>query len=192
MVGLRERKKARRKAAIQKHALQLFREQGYEATTVEQIAEAADVSPSTFFRYYPTKEDVVLEDPLDPDLIKAIQNQPAELNPIQAIRASIREVYSNLPAEEIAIETERQELILSTPELRGRMLDEFASTVPEIATLVAERVGRDPTDFTMLTFAGALLGTVFAAWFSSADNPKVDLLTLMDNALSQLESGFQL
>src|SRR5215467_13921994 len=92
--GLRERKKAKTRAAIQRHALRLFREQGYEETTVEQIAEAAEVSPSTFFRYFPTKEDVVLYDAFDPILFASLEQQPAALTPLQAMRNAIHTVYA--------------------------------------------------------------------------------------------------
>ncbi len=192
MVGLRERKKAKTKAAIQQHALRLFHEQGYEATTVEQIAEAAEISPSTFFRYFPTKEDVVLEDFMDPAMIEAFRAQPPEKKPVQAIRDAIHEVFSSLSPEETEIEMERQALIFANTELRSRMLDEFARTVRWFAQLVAERIGRDPNDFAVITFSGAVLGVTLAAWFSAADFPKENLLTLMEKALDQLEAGLPL
>src|ERR1700691_5606418 len=87
--GLRERKKARTRASIRSEALRLFREQGYHATTVEQIAAAAEVSPSTFFRYFPTKEDVVLQDDMDTRMLQAFIRQPPELAPIAAVRAAM-------------------------------------------------------------------------------------------------------
>src|SRR5580692_4456176 len=92
--GLRERKKARTRASIREHALRLFREQGYQATTVEQIAEAAEVSQSTFFRYFPTKEDVVLRDDFELRIFEAFERQPPQLSPIAAIRAAVREVLA--------------------------------------------------------------------------------------------------
>src|SRR5215470_5069758 len=97
--GLRERKKAKTRAAIQRHALRLFREQGYEATTVTQIADAAEVSESTFFRYFPTKEHLVLEDDLDDALMASFEAQPAGLTPVQAMRAALRDVFGTLPPE---------------------------------------------------------------------------------------------
>ena len=94
--GLRERKKARTRAAIRREAMRLFREHGYEETTVEQIAEAAEVSPSTFFRYFPTKEDVVLLDEYDDLIVEAFRAQPPELTPLQAIRKALSEVMGTL------------------------------------------------------------------------------------------------
>jgi len=116
--GLRERKKARTRASIQEHALRLFREQGYEATTVEQIAEAAEVSPSTFFRYFPTKEDVVAYDALDPAVMASWRSQPPEMAPIPAIRRAMIEVFGSLTPDQVAEMMDRGRLLFSVPELR--------------------------------------------------------------------------
>ena len=94
--GLRERKKARTRTEIQRQALKLFRERGYEATTVSQIAEAAEVSESTFFRYFPTKEDVVIWDEYDPVATDLVEARPAGEPPAQWFRAVIRETMGGL------------------------------------------------------------------------------------------------
>src|SRR5262249_28892086 len=93
--SLRERKKARTRDSIREHALRLFRDQGYQTTTVEQIAAAAEVSPSTFFRYFPTKEDVVLQDDMDIRLVEAFARQPGDLAPLPAVRAAVREAWAS-------------------------------------------------------------------------------------------------
>src|ERR1700728_2542445 len=119
-VSLRERKKARTRAALREHALRLFREQGYQATTVEQIAAAAEVSPSTFFRYFPTKEDLVLQDDMDTRMVEAFARQPPELSPIAAVRAAMREAWSSFTAEEWAQIREGARLSVTVPEIRAR------------------------------------------------------------------------
>jgi len=190
--GLRERKKAKTRAAIQSEALRLFHEQGYAATTVEQIAAAAEVSESTFFRYFGTKEDVVLHDRFDPLLFAAFRAQPPELTPIQALRAAMRAVFAELPAAELERERLRGELILAVPELRARALAEFADTLQATAGLVAERVGRTPGDLAVRTFTGAVMGVALAAVLAAAEQPAGDYLALMDEGLAQLEAGLPL
>lgn len=190
--GLRERKKARTRAAIRQHAMRLFHEQGYDATTVEQIAAAAEVSPSTFFRYFPAKEDVVLADDLDPPLIAAFQAQPSELPPIAALRGAMRTVIDALPPEEWAQERARIALIRSVPELRARMMEGFATQLQQAAEIVAERVGRRPDDFEIRVLTGALLGIVLATWFSWSEESGTDYYTVLDAALAHLEAGLPL
>ena len=123
--GLRERKKARTRASIREHALRLFREQTYQGTTVEQIAAAAEVSPSTFFRYFPTKEDIVLQDDMDTRMIEALERQPTSLGPLSAVRAAIREVFTSYTQADLDLLGETTALTMTVPEVRARAMDEF-------------------------------------------------------------------
>jgi AcrR family transcriptional regulator len=191
-VGLRERKKARTKTAIQEHALRLFRGQGYDATTVEQIAEAAEISPSTFFRYFPTKEAVVLTDDYDPVLLAAFHAQPAELTPLQAVRGAMTAVLAGLPAAELAATRERTQLVMAVPELRAGTLQNMTETTRLLAVAVAERVGRDPDDVAVRTFTGALLGVWTTVLFRWVEDPGMDLLASLDEAMGLLEAGLPL
>ena len=191
-LGLRERKKARTRAAIQRHALRLFREQGYDATTVSQIAEAAEVSESTFFRYFPSKEDVALWDEFDPMFLAVLAAQPPEVGPIAAMRAAAREVFGQLSQAEVAEVQQRIALVLSVPELRAASLDQIGPTMRLFARGVAERTGRPPDDVAVLTLVGAVFGVLMAAMFAAADTPDADLFGLMDRALAQLEAGLPL
>ncbi|HKR67216.1 MAG TPA: TetR family transcriptional regulator [Streptosporangiaceae bacterium] len=194
--GLRERKKARTRAAIREHALRLFREQGYAATTVDQIAEAADVSPSTFFRYYPTKEDVVLQDEIDVLALAAFEAQSPDLSPVAAFRAAAREAFTALDADDLAKLRETAELTLTVPELRARAMDEYTRTIEVIAEAAAKRSGRDPNDFAVRILAGAIVGVIMAAtmpWTDLASRqPTADMVDRIDAALAQLDAGLPL
>lgn len=190
--GLRERKKAATRAAIQRHALRLFGEQGYAATTVDQIAAAADVSPSTFFRYFPTKEDVVVQDDYDPLVVAGFRQQPPELNPVRAVRAAMRDVFSRLSPEEWHEASQRWTLMRTEPILKAAVLDEFTRSQRLLAELVAERVGRDPRDAEIRAFAGAVVGIAMASIdrFDFSDGNEA-YLSEVDAGLAALESGFR-
>ncbi len=189
MVGLRERKKARTRATIQHHALRLFRKQGYDATTVEQIAEAAEISPSTFFRYFPTKEDVVLLDDYDPLLIAAFEAQPPELSPLRALRNGMREALGTLSPAEWADARERTVLMLTVPQVRAAFLDNLAQTMNQIAEVVAKRVGRNPEDFAVRTLAGGVMGVFISLMFTWAEDLQADPRATIDEAMALLEAG---
>jgi AcrR family transcriptional regulator len=194
--GLRERKKARTRASIREHALRLFREQGYDATTVEQISAAAEVSPATFFRYFPTKEDVVLQDDFDVVTLAALQAQPPELSPIAAFRAAAAAARAQLSADDAARFAETTRLTLSVPEIRARALDELVRTTEVITTAIAARTGRSPDDFAARNLAGAMIGVIMAAtmpWHLDDGKTDVDeMFDRIDAGLAHLEAGLPL
>ena len=190
--GLRERKKARTRAEIQTHAFRLFQEQGYDATTVQQIIEEAEVSESTFFRYFPTKADVVLLDDFDPLITEAFRRQPPELSPVQALRGAFKSAFDELSAQEESEQQERMRIILSVPELRAGMLDQFASAMGLLAEELAERAGRDRDDIAVRALAGAVVGVAVAVMFVMVDDPTANLAALLDEAMAHLEAGLGL
>lgn len=193
LLGLRERKKLKAKAAIQEQALRLFAKQGYGATTVEQIAEAAEVSPSTFFRYFKTKEAVVLYDSLDPIIIEAFTQQPAELSTIQALRIATKQTFRSLPPERLALEMKRFELSRTIPELKTTMLDEMIRNIDMLAGMIAKRAGRSADDLGVRNLAGSIIGVGMAALLDAYKRPKeVDSIEAFDAALARLEQGLSL
>src|SRR6476619_2964355 len=118
----RARKKAATKHAIQEHALRLFIEKGYDATTVDEIAAAAGVSHMTFFRYFPRKENVVQTREYDPMIEELIVGRPPQESPLAAISAALSASFAAiLPTDRQRILT-RVRLMMSTPQLRALQL----------------------------------------------------------------------
>lgn len=166
-LGLRERKKIKTRRAIRREAFRLIEENGYAATTIEQIAEAADVSPSTFFRYFGSKEALLLADDLDPLILAAFKEQPPELSPSQAIRRAYETTMAGLSQDQLEFENTRQRLIFSIPELKAAMYDEYHRTVTVMAEALGHRIGRPADDFEVRVFVGAMVGAMMAAYDSA-------------------------
>jgi AcrR family transcriptional regulator len=188
--GLRERKKTKTRFAIQQQALELFRTQGYRATTMEQIADAADVSPSTVFRYFPTKDALVLTDDYDPIMIEQFRSQPAGRGVVAAFRSALRETFKDLPREQLDAAKDRHALVMAVPELRAAFADFTVAAMRTVAELVAERAGRPYDDPEVIALSGALLGVMLAA-YSLGDDLEQQLADI-DAQLAHLESGFRL
>jgi AcrR family transcriptional regulator len=186
-VNRREAKKAATRRAIQEQALRLFLERGYDATTVEQISTAADVSHMTFFRYFPTKESVVDTDDYDPFVAELIRSRPAEEDPVTAIhRALVTGLVAVLPTDRDAI-FERNRLIMSTPALRARQADNQHATRDLFANALAARAGLPAPTYTLEVLAAVALAamtTALNAW-NNGDGA-IDLVELVDEAFTTL------
>ncbi len=185
----RQRKKTATRDRIRASALRLFSEQGYDATTVEQIAAAAGVSHMTFFRYFPAKEDVAMSDSYDPLIASVIAQAPAAWPLIRRIRSALvdglRLVYG---AERDALLAQNK-LIVATPALRERLWAQQVATQQLI--LSALSAGRDDPrpSFTERVTVAACLAAVTTAILTWVDNDGTpDLPDLIGQALDTLEA----
>jgi AcrR family transcriptional regulator len=191
--GLRQTKQLKTKQAIQQAAIRLFGTQGYSSTTVEQIAERAEVSPSTFFRYFGSKQDVVMYDSLDPLIMEAFRAQPRGLKIIPALRRAIKDVYAQLSPHQYELEMQRFTLVRTIPELQAKILDEMARSIDLFADLIAERTGKDAEDLAVRNLAGSIIGSGMAALLRAyRRKPGRDSIDTFDAALARLEQGLDL
>lgn len=189
MTGLRAAKKAATRRAVQEHALRLFLEHGYEATTVEQIAAAAGVSHMTFFRHFPTKESVVETDDYDPLLAAHIRAGPMGEDPVESVRTAITGgLAAVMPADRDAI-LQRTRLVLTTPALRAHQADNQHATAELFAGALAERDGLRAAPYALRVRTAAMVAALTVAlreWVAS--DGERDLVALVDEAFAVLRT----
>jgi len=186
-MGLRERKKARTRESLRAHALRLFEAQGYESTTLEQVAAAADVSPRTLYRYFPAKEDLLLADDYDPMLWRLIAARPQPESDLVAIRNALVEGLGYVDAEAERAVAERTRIALRVPSLEARMWAEQMRTAQDVAVALAGRAGvAGPTLRHQVAAAAAVAALVLGirAWLEAgAGDP---LATWVERSLDAL------
>jgi len=191
-MGLRELKKERTRAELQRHALRLFRDHGYAETTVDDIAAAAEVSRSTFFRYFGTKEDVVLFDDVDPVMDRVMAAIPAGTPLLAAVRSVLRDAFASLDDEARALEEVRMELARSVPQIAAILRERNAFGVEEVAGMVGPATGREPDDPEVLLFAGVVLGARYAARARVDAGGAASYVEELDAMLGRLHDGVPL
>jgi AcrR family transcriptional regulator len=186
-LGLRDRKKIKTRDAIRREAMRLVEAKGYANTTIEQIAEAAEVSPSTFFRYFPTKETALIANDLDHVTVDALERQPRDMPSMQAFRRALETTLATLSEAQWRFERDRQRLVLTIPELLTAQFDEYRRSVARLAEADCRRLGREPDDVEVKIFFGALAGGLMAV----LDRP-TDVVKRMYQALDFIEAGMPL
>ncbi|MEU8244645.1 TetR family transcriptional regulator [Nonomuraea sp. NPDC048916] len=145
-VGLRERKKAETRQAVHEAALRLTVEHGFDAVTVEAIADAANISRRTFSNYFAGKEDAVLygEEELIRVLVERVRARPASERPWQAMRGAIHDVYREVGTPDQGWAA-RTRLARKHPSLLARQLANHAALERELAEVVTARAGTGDT-----------------------------------------------
>ncbi|GAA4069342.1 TetR family transcriptional regulator [Streptomyces shaanxiensis] len=189
-LGLRERKKIKTRTAIRTATYALIKEQGYDATTIEQIAERAEVSPSTVFRYFPTKEDIVLTDEYDPILLDELRKRPADEPWMDSLRYVMRLAIGAATEDEPEVVRLRSHLLVQVPAVRSRMLESMSVTGRMLGEAIAERTGMPRDSFEVRVFTMSLIGGLAEISLYWAENDfKDDLHSLLDRALDVIEHG---
>ena len=190
--GLRERKKQKTREAIQREAMRLFQKHGYEETTIEQIAAGAEISPSTFFNYFPSKEDVVLYDAYDPMLASLMLDRPAD-EPLSAGLRHVLQLMETIFTRDHDVILARAKLGMEVPALRARMWGEVQRAQVLLCGLIAQRTGRDPDDFELRVVVMVVVVAALEAMFEwIKQGGRGSFVELVNQALDVVDAGARL
>ncbi len=185
--SLRTRKQQVVRDALSAAAEELFLARGFEAVTVEEIAQAAGVSRRTFFRYYQSKEDVMVEhlDRNGERLLAELAARPLDEPPLLAIRnALVPAVEYSLAEPHLVRSTIR--LLRETSTLRRAVMERRNRLEERIAALMGQRMNAASHDNTPMLLAflmRALHDTAFNAWY---DHETDDIVGLIDDLITRL------
>jgi AcrR family transcriptional regulator len=188
--SLRERKKDRTRRTLQAEAVRLFAAKGYQATTIEEIAAAAEVAPRTFFRYFPTKEAVVFWSEHQPMLAGFVAARPADEPAAEALRRGLVDGLATFYDQDRERLLERSKLACRTPALQPRWRQQQAALAAGMAPILADRLGTRPDDLEVRAIAAAIAAALFVAieqW--QAQDGQEDLGGLIERALGSVLAG---
>jgi mycofactocin system transcriptional regulator len=185
------RRRITSRAQLEQVAFDLFDRQGFEQTTVDDIAAAAGIGRRTFFRYFASKNEVPWGD-FDAELTRMrrrLAATPPDAPLMDAIREAIVD-FNRLPAEQRPAHRRRMTFILGVPALQAHSTLRFAAWRQVIADFTAQRTGQRPGALLPRTVAHAMLGVAVAAYEQWLASPDEDLCELLDTAIRGLGSAF--
>lgn len=176
---------------IERVALQLFATQGFDATTVDDIAAAAGIGRRTVFRYFGSKNDVVwgsFDDGLA-DLRRALAAAPTGRALTEVLREAIV-AFNALPAEQLPVHRQRMALILSAPSLQAHSTLMYAEWRRVIAEFVADRLHARPDELLPRLVGHVMLGAAVTAYEQWLADPAGELTLLLDDAVGRAGLAF--
>lgn len=192
-LGLRERKKLKAMRHIQLVALDLFDRDGYAHVTIERIAAEAEVSPSSIYRYFGTKEMIVLWDEWDPIMMQAFDDRLAATDPISALREVLTEVVTAAMFEQDEVLIRRRmHYTMTEPAIRDGMNRQADEMAVELRHTMARHTGRDPDGLELRVVTAALIAAFIEAiiyWHETGYRDS--MRDIVDGALDVIARGLR-
>jgi AcrR family transcriptional regulator len=184
--GLRERKKQRTRETIARAARELFATQGYHATTLAEIAEAADVSTRTIFAYFPSKEDILFSEfaLMRKALARALAERPDDQDTLETVRRFILSMHK---PEETELDEQLRGCVERDETLRSHLRARIAQLEELIAPAIAKDLGASPDDLRPHVVAASLT----AAFNLLADRGRDDIAAQIDPIIAFLRGGLE-